>query len=171
MNAFFTRVRKEAGKILPSTLFFLVALHLLALTRALLLKGVGITLDTSISMTVTALVLGKTVLLVDMLPFINRYPDRPLAWNILWKSMLYFLVALVVHYLEQLIEFWREAGSLAAANDKFLGQIIWPHFWAIQIWLAVIVLSYCTMREMVREIGEERMLRLFFGPLPAARPR
>jgi hypothetical protein len=49
-----------------------------------------------------------------------------------------------------------------------LAEIIWPHFWAIQILLFVLIAIYCTMHELVRVIGKEKVLRIFFGPLPAA---
>jgi len=42
-------------------------------------------------------------------------------------------------------------------------------FWAIQIILFILILVYCTARELARLIAREEMLRLFFGPtsLPA----
>jgi hypothetical protein len=43
---------------------------------------------------------------------------------------------------------------------------IWPHFWAIQIILLVLIAMYCTMHELVRVIGKEKVLRIFFGPMP-----
>jgi hypothetical protein len=48
-----------------------------------------------------------------------------------------------------------------------LAEIIWPHFWAIQIILFVLIAMYCTIHELVRVIGKEKMLRIFFGPVPA----
>jgi hypothetical protein len=36
----------------------------------------------------------------------------------------------------------------------------------ISIILFVLILVYCTARELVRVIGKEKMLRLFFGPMP-----
>ncbi|WP_259674758.1 hypothetical protein [Pseudomonas fluorescens] len=75
------------------------------------------------------------------------------------------LIAMLFHYLERLIDFWREVGGLTAANEKLLAQIVWPHFWAIQLLLLVMVLMYCTMRELVREIGRDKVIHIFFGPL------
>ena len=46
-------------------------------------------------------------------------------------------------------------------------EIIWPHFWAIQIILFVLIAMYCTVHELVRVIGREKALRIFFGPMPA----
>jgi hypothetical protein len=68
--------------------------------------------------------------------------------------------------VERLIDFWRQAGSLVAGNEKLLTEIVWPHFWAIQIILFVLIVMYCTMHELVRVIGREKVLRIFFGPLP-----
>jgi len=159
------KIKEEFYKLLPPTIFFFVALHLVALVRILMLKGTGIAPGTSVSVTIAALILGKAVLIADMLPWINRYPERPLVYNISWKTAVYFLVALVVHYLERLVDFWRAAGSFVAGNEKLLAEIVWPHFWAIQILLLVLILMYCAARELSRVLGRARLLQILFGPL------
>lgn len=165
MSKLSSKIKEEFEALIPPTLFFFVALHLVAFVRVLILKGTGLSPGTSMSIAVAALILGKAVLIADLLPLINRYPGRPLAYNIAWKTVIYFLVATLVHYLERLIDFWREAGGFVAANEKLLAQIVWPHFWAIQILLLVLILNYCTMRELVRVIGGQNMRRIFFGPM------
>ena len=157
------KTKEEVAALLPPTIFFFVALHIVALIRVLMLKGTGIAAGTSVAVVVAALILGKAVLLADMLPFINRYPTKPLIYNVVWKTVLYTLVALLVHYLEHLIDFWRQAGSLVAGNQKLLAEIVWPHFLAIQIVLIVMVFSYCTIRELARVLGEGKLIEMFFG--------
>jgi len=169
MTKLSARIKEEIGALLPPTIFFFVALHLVALIRVLMLKGTGIALGTSTSVTVAALILGKAVLVADLLPFINRYPDKPLAYNVAWKTTVYVLVSMLVHYLERLVDFWRETGGFVLGNQKLLAEIVWPHFWAIQILLVVLILTYCTMRELVRVIGGDKVRRIFFGPLSKAR--
>src|SRR4029453_12074890 len=112
-------------------------------------------------------ILGKAVLIADMLPFINRFPHKALIYNIAWKTVIYLLLAAVIHYLERLVDFWRETGSFVAGNEKLLAEIIWPHFRARQIVLFVLVAAYCMVHELVRVIGKEKALRIFFGPMPA----
>jgi hypothetical protein len=163
MSKLTDKIREEVLKLIPPTLFFFVALHFVAFISVLMLKGTGITLTTSLSVTVAALILGKAVLIADMMPFINRYPDKPLIYNVAWKTTVYVLAALLIHYLERLVEFWKGAGGLAAANEKLLVEIVWPHFWAIQLILVVLIFMYCTVHELTRVIGEERMIELFFG--------
>ncbi|MGH6624107.1 MAG: hypothetical protein ACREBN_09055 [Burkholderiaceae bacterium] len=162
------KLKEEFEALIPPTIFFFVALHLVALIRVLMLKGTGISAGTSMSIAVAALILGKAVVIADLLPFINRYPDKPLAYNVAWKTAIYLLIALLVHYLEHLFDYWHEAGGFAGANAKLLAEMVWPHFWAIQILLGVMILMYCTMRELVRVIGGDKMRRMFFGPLHKA---
>src|SRR5437667_4533302 len=160
-------LKKEFFELLPPTIFFFVALHIVAFIRVLMLKGTGIAASSSISIAVAALILGKAVLLADMLPLINRFPNKPLIYNVSWKTLIYLLMSALIHYLERLIDFWRQAGGLVAGNKELLAKIVWPHFWAIQIILFVMIAMYCTMHELVRVIGKEKVLRIFFGPMPA----
>jgi len=166
MTKLSAKIKEEIGALLPPTIFFFIALHIVALVRVLMLEGTGIPLGTTVSVTLAALILGKAVVIADLLPFINRYPDKPLIYNVAWKTAIYVLVAMLVHYLERLVDFWRAAGGFIAGNQKLLAEIVWPHFWAIQILLVVLILMYCTMRELVRVIGGDTVRQMFFGPLP-----
>ena len=166
MSKLFTKIREELVAVLPPTIYFFIALHIVAIIRVLMVKGTGVAVWTSVSITVAALILGKAVLMADMLPIINRYPEKPLIYNVTWKTLIYLLVAALVHYLERLVEFSRQAGGLVAGNEKLLAEIVWPHFWAVQIILLVLIFMYCTMRELVRVIGKDKVVQIFFGPLP-----
>jgi len=161
-----TKLKEEFFKILPPTIFFFVALHIVMFIRVLMLEGTGVAPSSSVSIAVAALILGKAVLIADMLPFINRFPNKPLIYNVAWKTVIYWLISVAIHYVERLIEFWRHAGSFGAANQKLLAEIVWPHFWAIQIILFVLIAMYCMVHELVRVIGKEKAMRIFFGPTP-----
>ena len=167
MSKLLAKLKEEFLAMLPPAIFFFVMLQLVALIRVLMLKGTGIAASTPLQITLSALILGKAVLVADLLPFINRYPDKPLIYNIAWKTVIYLLVAMLLHYLEHLVDFWREAGSLVAGNKKLLAEIVWPHFWAIQILLVVLILIYCTMHEFVRVLGRDKVLDMLFGTRPA----
>ena len=160
------KLKEEFFKLLPPMIFFFVALHIVTFIRVLIAKGSHFEPLSTASIAIASLILGKAVLIADMLPPINRYPNKPLAYNIAWKTVIYLLMATVIHYLERLIDFSRQAGSLGAGNAKLLAEIVWSHFWAVQIMLFLLILVYCTARELTRVIGKEKMLRLFFGPDP-----
>lgn len=160
------KIKEEFLAMVPPTLFFFVALHIVALVRALMTKGTGLPPMSTVSIAVAALILGKSVLIADMLPFINRYPERPLAYNVLWKTAIYLVMSALIHYLERLYDFWKEAGSFVAGNERLLAEMIWPHFIAVQVLLFVLILMYCMGHELVRVIGKDKVMRIFFGPLP-----
>jgi hypothetical protein len=163
------KIKEEVLAMIPPTIFFLFSLGLIAVVRMLMTRGTGLPISTPIQVAVGALILGKSVLIADMLPIINRYPNKPLAYNVVWKTAIYFLAALVIHYVERLVDFWKEAGGFVAGNEKLLAEMVWPHFWAIQIILLVLIFDYCVMRELARVIGEQKMREMFFGgPADAA---
>jgi hypothetical protein len=166
MHKLLEKLKEEFFAILPPTIFFFVALHLLTFIRVLMARGSHFEPLSTMSIAVASLILGKAVLIADMLPPINRYPNKPLVYNIVWKTVIYLLMASIIHYLERLIEFSRQAGGIIAGNEKLLAEMVWPHYWAVEIILFILILAYCTMRELARVIGKEKMVRLFFGPTP-----
>ena len=68
MTKLATTLKKEFFELLPPTIYFFVALHIVAFVRVLMLKGTGIAPSSSISIAVAALIMGKAVLIADMPP-------------------------------------------------------------------------------------------------------
>src|SRR4029077_913773 len=99
MHKILEKLKEEFFAILPPTIFFFVALHILTFIRVLIAKGTHFQPVSTMSIAIASLILGKAVLIADMLPPINRYPNKPLAYNIVWKTLIYLLMASVIHYL------------------------------------------------------------------------
>lgn len=162
------KVRHELRELMPVTIFFFVAFQLLALTDSLILKQYGIHPTTFFAATMLALVVAKVVVITDHFALVNRFPEKPLIYNVLWKTLIYFTAAISFRYLEHLIHFWRRSAGFAEANRRLFDEIIWPHFWAVQLWLLVLLLIYCAFRELVRAFGRDRISAMFFtSPAPA----
>ncbi len=84
-------------------------------------------------------------------------------YNVVWKTAIYVAASLLVHYLERLMPLWWRHEDFGEANAELWREIIWPHFWAIQLWLTVLIFVYCASRELVRAVGRERIQQMFFG--------
>jgi hypothetical protein len=69
----------------------------------------------------------------------------------------------LIQYLEHLIHFLFRYGSLSSANRHLFEEVVWPRFWAIQIWLLVLLFVYCGFRELVRVVGRHAVIEMFFG--------
>lgn len=164
MRNIIPRLKREILGAVPTVAFFFVIFQLLAFTRALILKQYGIQVSTFINATMAALIVGKVVLVADLLPIVNRFPNKPLIYNIAWKTFIYMVAAFLVRYVEHLIPFVREYKNFTVANKHLLGEVVWPHFWLVQLWLLVCFLIYCTIRELVRVLGCEKIRSLFLGP-------
>jgi hypothetical protein len=159
-----SRLKREVVEAIPPAVFFFVAFQVIAFTQALMLEQYNIRVSTFVAATIGALIVAKVILIVDLWRFVNRFPEKPLIYNVVWKTGIYMVAALLIRYLEHLVPLVREHGNLAVANRHLLDEVVWPHFWFVQIWLLVLFLMYCTLREFVRVIGGERVRHMFFGP-------
>jgi hypothetical protein len=163
MSKIVKTIKHELIEILPSTFFFFLAFNVLSITTKLMLEGHGINFSGFINASIGALLVAKAILIADQIKFINKYPDKPLIYNIVWKTFLYLLVTLVVQYLEEIIPLWWNYGSVQMAIQRGWDEINWPTFWAIHILLVFLISLYVSFRELARTIGEREFLKMFLG--------
>ena len=171
MSELLRRLKHEFHEVVPPTIFFLISFHIVVIDRRLMLREYGLPMASIFAATIAALLVAKVVLITDKFPFVNRFPDRPLMYNVVWKTAIYVVAAFLVHYLEHLVPVWWRLGDFAEANRHLAGEVVWPHFWAVQLWLVVLLFVYCAMRELVRVIGRDRVVEMFFGSRAARRVR
>lgn len=159
------RIRHEIREVLPPTIFFIVALNVLAVTKSLFLLEHGIRFTNFLGTTLLALVVAKVVVIVDKVGIVNRYPDKPLIYNTIWKTLIYIVATFVARVLETLFHAYQEVSTLAAAWQHMAENVIWPHFIAVLLWLSILFLTYVALRELTRSLGREKVIQMFFGPL------
>jgi chromate transport protein ChrA len=170
MSSSISRLKHEFYAVIPAAIFFFIAFQLLAFSRALILKEYGIQVSTFFAATIAALIVAKVVLVVDLFPFVNRFPERPLIYNVIWKTIIYLVATLIVRYIEHLVPFVHQYSDIALAHHHLVDKVVWPHFWLVQIWLLVYFLMFCALRELVRVLGRERVRTIFLGPMRANVP-
>ena len=163
MQKILRAIKRELLEVVPPAIFFFVAFNVITFTKGLMLEQYGIKFSGFIAAAVGALIVAKVVLIADRIPFINKYPDKPLIYNAAWKTIIYVLVTLVVRFLEYLLPLWWKYRDVSVAMERLWNEIIWPHFWAIQIWLVCLFFVYVSFREFARAVGEERFFKMFLG--------
>jgi hypothetical protein len=168
-------VIKEFREALPPIAFFFVSFNLVELTTQLILAEYLSRLTNYMIATTTALVVGKAVLVADVLPFIRRFDDGPMIRPILFKTFVYWIVVLIARVLEQLIEFWIGGGMATGFATYVESHFSWHRFAAIQIWIFVLFLLYVFLAELNTRLGEGGLFRMLFVRATAvaepARPR
>ena len=163
MRRVFSTLKEEFKEAVPPTLFFLVAFHVVAFTRSLNEESLGITPGVSTQATVGALILGKTILIVNKLRVTNWFSRGPLVFSILWKTIIFSLFTTLFQFVEELVPLVSRYGSVRVAAENVISEVVWPRFWANHIVLLIFLLIYCSAIELIRVFGAEQLKHLFFG--------
>ena len=157
-------VKQEAGKFLATALFFSTGFCLILIAERLVTQGSGIEIGSLFQALYGGLIVAALLRVVDLLPFVDAFLGKPLIHNIVWKSSLYIGASLVYRYVKPLVKYLFEGLSLPAAADNALHEFMLARRWAIEIWVAMLVVVYVAATELIRAIGKDRLKELFLGP-------
>jgi hypothetical protein len=155
-------VIKEVREVVPPTVFFAVGFNLVVLTTNLLLADYLVSFGNFMVATVTALVVGKSVLIANAMPFLRRFDSAPMIQPILFKTIVYWAVVFVVRFLEKLVEYLFAGGSLRAMPEYVATHFTWHRFAAIQIWIFVLFLIYTSVEELNGRLSDGKLMKIFF---------
>src|SRR5262245_59185206 len=93
---------------LPAVIFFFCGFNLVGWTKQLVLQEHGIAFSGFLLATVSALLVGKAVLVTDHMSFMRRFDGAPLIQPILFTSAIYWAVTFVVRIAHALVPFLRD---------------------------------------------------------------
>ena len=155
-------VIKELREVVPPTVFFAVGFNLVVLTTDLILADYLRTFASFMVATVTALVVGKSVLIANAMPFLRRFDTAPMIQPILFKTIVYWAVVFLVRFLEKLVEYLFAGGSLSRIPEYVATHFTWHRFAAIQIWIFVLFLIYTSVEELNARLGNGELIKTFF---------
>jgi hypothetical protein len=155
-------VAKEVREVMPATILFLFLFHMIALTKAVALGDYSSSALRATTATVGALIVAKAILVVEALPISRLFSSHRVS-HILWKTLLFGVVALLFRFVEEIIELASKHGGLAAATQVMFREIAWPLFWVLMLWVLGGLLLYSLASEFVRTVGPEKVKAVFFG--------
>jgi hypothetical protein len=155
-------VIKELREVVPPTVFFAVGFNLVVLTTDLILADYLLSFGSFMVATVTALVVGKSVLIANAMPFLRRFDTAPMIQPILFKTIVYWAVVFLVRFLEKLVEYLFAGGSLSRIPEYVATHFTWHRFAAIQIWIFVLFLIYTSVEELNARLGNGELIKTFF---------
>jgi hypothetical protein len=156
-------LKKEILHILPVFFFFLIAFNVINLTEHLMFQGIGYRPFSFWEIFLAAALVAKILLVLDHLPIIDIFPCRPLIFQVLWKTILYWIITLIVRLAIRLAPFIIDGGSLAQGWKAFDEQMNWGMFIGIGSYYLMLLFLYVTARELTFALGPHEMRKLFFG--------
>jgi hypothetical protein len=154
----------EFRSVLPPTIYFFFAFNLILFTKRLILAEYLIQFTGFFIATASALIVGKVVLVVDKLPFLRRFDYAPLAFPILFKTVIYSAFVFVARLIEAFIHYVIEGGAVGhgAFIEHHFGNFSWHQFIASQMWIFVLFLVYVTASELNGLLGDGELFKIFF---------
>ena len=155
-------VIKELGEVWPPTVFFAIGFNLIVLTTDLILADYLVSFGSFMVATMTALVVGKAVLLAKAMPFLRRFDKAPMIQPVLFKTIVYWAVVFLVRFLEKLVEYLFAGGTLSGIPEYISTHFTWHRFAAIQIWIFVLFLIYTSVEELNARLGDDELMKIFF---------
>jgi hypothetical protein len=155
-------VIKELREVLPPTVFFAVSFNLIVLTTDLILADYLASFGSFMVATVTALVVGKAVLVANAMPFLRRFDTAPMIQPVLFKTIVYWATVFLVRFLEKLVEYLFAGGTLSGVPEYVATHFTWHRFAAIQIWILVLFLIYTSVEELNARLGDGELMKIFF---------
>jgi hypothetical protein len=169
MRSLLKILARELRHQAPVFAYFFVAFNLLGLTRVLLLREYGIRVSTFVAATLGAFLVSRVVLTAERLPLMTPFREVPVIYNAAWQAMLYEVLALAVQLLRDVLlatVFVRGPVARAAPAAVILDRLASHRFWAIQMWIVLLFLLFCTSRAFFLAIGPDRAREVLLGRHP-----
>jgi hypothetical protein len=155
-------VVEEVKEVIPPTVFFAVGFNLIVLTTQLILDDYGKQFASFMIATALALVVGKSVLVANALPFLRRFDRASLIQPILFKTVVHFVIVFLVRFLEKIVEYFLGGGTVTGVPQYVTEHFTWHRFAAVQIWIFVLFLVYTTASELNVLFGNGELIKIFF---------
>jgi hypothetical protein len=153
---------KELREVMPPTVFFAVGFNLILLTTDLILADYFVSFGSFMVATMAALVVGKSVLVANAMPFLRRFDTAPMIQPVLFKTIVYWAVVFLVRFLEKLVEYFCGGGTLGGIPEYVATHFTWHRFAAIQIWIFVLFLIYTSVEGLNARLGDGELMKIFF---------
>jgi hypothetical protein len=173
MHAAVEKAKAEFRKLLAVAVYFAIGFCIMILHNRLLVEGSSIQIASYARALIGGLIAAKVLLTVDMLPFVDAFPHRPMVHNIAWKTSLYSVAAMVFLYAEPFLKHLVKGAGLYGSHHQAWHELTLPRSWANMIWVVVLMVGFVTMQELSRMLGKDRLRSVFFGPMrtPAGEER
>jgi hypothetical protein len=144
-------VLHEIRVAIPPFLFFLIFLHMLAVTRAVANNDMELTALRASAATIGALLVAKSILVVESLPLARWFRGMMIV-NVIWRTFLFGLVVLAFRVIEEIVTNHlkhEQSKSLSDLATQFLSPMT-----LVEVgWIFIGMFGFCLIAEYCRLLG------------------
>jgi hypothetical protein len=159
MKKYISLIKEEVIKLIPCVVFFFVAFSLVDITKIVQDRAYyGF-----VFILIASLLMGKVMLISDLLPMTKRYDHKPLIYNTLWKTSIYLVCCFFVLIIDRLLPIIIHGKDDIVVADAVFDTFTHLIFWVKLAWIGVLLLIFVAYRELIFAIGTKKAKKLFFG--------
>lgn len=158
------KLKHELKAVILVTLFFATWLGVFMALKVLILEDYQIRVKGFSMVLIGALVLAKVVLILEHVSLGAWLRSRPVLVDVVLRTLLYAVGALVVMLLEKAFESRHEQGGFGNALMKVIEHRDIPQVWANAICVAGALLFYNLLSSLNRHLGTGGLARVFLSP-------
>ncbi len=155
------RVKQELKELMVISGYLYVTLGAVILMKAAVLHTEGIAFTPFGIAIVKAVVLGKFVMLGNLMHAGGRDISGPLIWPTLRRSFAILVLLVILTVIEEVVVGWFHHRSIAASFDQLFGVRLQETLAGYLIMLLVLI-PFFAFRVLNEALGEGRLERMFF---------
>lgn len=163
---FARKLQHEIRTVAQTTFYFVVWLAALTLINHLILEEYRIEFHGFTMAVISALVLAKVVLVLELALLGAWVGARPAWVEVVLRTLLYSLGLLIVLVAEKAFESRHELGGSTAALLAVYRHAEMPHVWTNTIVLSGALLAYNTMNVVRLNLGKGWLRAVLLSPPP-----
>jgi hypothetical protein len=130
----------------------------------LFLKEFSVDVSIFTKVVIYALVSAKSVAIMDMTPWMNRFAESPRYLQVLYKTAVYTFAVFVLSLIENLFHAYHETKALIPALTLFLKTRSFDRFLAILLCVSAVFLIHNIFQELDQYLGKGNLSKFFFKP-------
>lgn len=157
------RLKEEIREAIPAIIFFVLAFNLIHFTENLMLQPGETQYYSYFTVTLGALAVGKILIIADYFSFIEMFPNKPLIYNIVWKTIIYSLFSFLFRITEHFVHIAIKFRSVSYSFHHLTDVLYSPVFWSVQCWLFGLFIIYCIGHEVTEKIGPQKISHMIWG--------
>ena len=156
------RILHEIKIVWIMTMYFAAGFCLLLLMQNLLLADQGAEQIGYISAVIMAALIGKVIIVIEKMPFTNRFRHRRRIGHIIYSTIVFTVIAQLIGAIEKVIKKMIHGDAFGEAIIHMLHDFSPSKFYAVSIALLILFGFLFFVREVNHILGHGVLLKTLF---------
>jgi hypothetical protein len=155
-------LKHEIKKVGSLSLFFFIGYGYIVVIMQLFLKEFSVDISVFTKVVVYAIVSAKSVAIMDMTPWMNRFAESARYLQVLYKTLVYTLAVFILSAMENIFHAYQQTKTLMSALMLFMETRNFYQFLGILLCVSTVFLIHNIFQELDQYLGKGNLSKFFF---------